>query len=116
MRAKVCGSLRWTFYSARSLSAPGRGQRPRPTRPPNEKSFRETLNPLKSLKTAKSADFQAQGYQRLSKTRDFAGETISFRFRFVWAAREISRPETGHLEGLKNLENAPSSKKAFFSA
>jgi len=42
--------------------------------------FAETLNPLKNLKTAKSGIFRAQGYQALSKTLDFAGETISFRF------------------------------------
>jgi hypothetical protein len=51
-----------------------------------EKSFRETLQPLKNLKTARSGNFQAQGYQGLSKTHDFAGEAISFRFRFIWAS------------------------------
>jgi hypothetical protein len=48
-----------------------------------EKAFRETLNPLKNHKAAKSGPSGAQGFQELSKTRDFAGETISFRFRFV---------------------------------
>jgi hypothetical protein len=46
----------------------------------NEKSLRETLSPLKSFKTAKSGVFRAQRFQRVSKTHDFAGETISFRF------------------------------------
>ena len=46
----------------------------------NEKSFRETPKPLKSLKTAKSGYSRTQGYQRLSNTHDFAGEMISFRF------------------------------------
>jgi hypothetical protein len=45
-----------------------------------KKSFREMFRPLKSLKTAKSRDFRAQQYQEFSKTRDFAGEAISFRF------------------------------------
>ena len=80
----VCG--------ARSRSAPGRGQRPRPPErrgvddlAQKEKLFRETLKPLKSLKTAKSHSFPAQGFQALGKTHDFAGEAISFRFRFVCA-------------------------------
>ena len=48
-----------------------------------EKSLRETLRPLISLKTAKSRPFWAQGYQGVRKTRDFADEADSFRFRFV---------------------------------
>jgi hypothetical protein len=51
-----------------------------------ENSFREMPKALKFLKTAKSNNFWTQGYQRLSKTHDFAGETISFRFRFTWAS------------------------------
>ena len=54
-----------------------------------EKSFRETLKPLKSLKTAKSYFLRPQGYQRLSNAHDFAGETFSFHFRFALASREI---------------------------
>jgi hypothetical protein len=50
-----------------------------------KKSLRETFSPLKNLKTAKSGIFRVKGYQALSKTHDFAGETISFRFRFTWA-------------------------------
>jgi hypothetical protein len=45
-----------------------------------EKPLRETHRPLKSLKTAKSGVFLAQGYQWLSKAHDFAGETFSFHF------------------------------------
>jgi hypothetical protein len=45
-----------------------------------KKSLRETHRPLKSLETAKSSDFRTQRYQELSKTQDFAGEAISFRF------------------------------------
>jgi hypothetical protein len=45
-----------------------------------EKPLRETDKLLKSFKTAKSSDFRTQRYQRLSKTHDFAGETISLRF------------------------------------
>jgi hypothetical protein len=47
-------------------------------------SFRETLSPLKSLKTAKSLHFRTQRYQMLSKTHDFTGEMISLRFGFAW--------------------------------
>ena len=57
------------------------------------KSLRETLNPLKTLKTAKSGDFSMQGNQRLSKSRDFAGETISLRFPFIFVSREILSPK-----------------------
>ena len=49
-----------------------------------KKALRETPKPLKSPKTAKSAGFRGQGYQRLSRTQ--ADETASFRlarFRFV---------------------------------
>ena len=80
----------------------------------SKKSLRETPNPLRTLKTAKSRIFRAQRYQRLGKSRDFAGETISFRFRFVWASffREVpfwdSRGD--RQEGLKNLEKRRSSK------
>ena len=45
-----------------------------------ENALRETLKPLKTLKTAKFGDFPPQGYQGLNKTHDFAGETISLRF------------------------------------
>ena len=83
-----------------------------------KKSLRETLIPLKSLKTAKSGNLRAQRYQGVSKTRDFAGETISFHFRFVWA---LCEPEFrfcdgpyGRLGGLKNLEKGAMREKAFF--
>jgi len=48
-----------------------------------EKSLRETASRLKTLKTAKFRDFYAQRYQVFSKVQYFAGEAISFRFRFV---------------------------------
>jgi hypothetical protein len=56
-----------------------------------EKALREMVNPLIFLKTAKSRVFRAQGYQGLSKTPDFAGEAISFRFRFVWSVFRLAR-------------------------
>jgi hypothetical protein len=49
-----------------------------------KKAFRETHNSLKLLKTAKSCKFWDQRYQILSKTHDFAGEAISFRFALFW--------------------------------
>jgi hypothetical protein len=55
-----------------------------------EKSLRETLNPLISLKTAKSGRFRRQRYQALSKTNDFASETIWLRFG-CFAPRPKSR-------------------------
>jgi hypothetical protein len=61
------------------------------------KSLRETLKPLISLKTAKSVGFRAQRYQQLSRTRDFAGEAISFRFGFVFGSRE-NNPRPRDLE------------------
>ena len=89
-----------------------------------ENALRETLKPLKTLKTAKFGDFPPQGYQGLNKTHDFAGETISLRFGpkakeivSLFVSREIFG--VGERAGpgcLKNLEKAPSSKKAFFSA
>ena len=51
--------------SARSVSAPERGQRHRPTGPVERKSLRETVNPLKRPKTAKSSVFSPQRYQGL---------------------------------------------------
>jgi hypothetical protein len=69
-----------------------------------EKAFRETLSPLKSLKTAKFHDFRTQEYQGLSKTHDFAGETISLRFGFIWKGARGG-------PGCKNLEKAPTSIK-----
>jgi len=82
-----------------------------------KKPFRETINPLKNLKIAKSAVFEAQGYQGVSKTHDFVGETISFGFRFTWlrlVSREIREGSGERVGGrLKNLENAILSKKAF---
>jgi hypothetical protein len=44
----------------------------------------------------------------------FAGETISFRFRFVFVSREILTPKRGHREGFKKLEKPPMSEKSFF--
>jgi hypothetical protein len=64
-----------------------------------EKSLREMLNALKSFKTAKFANFWAQGYQGLSKTHDFAGETISFRFRFTWFRFRFARNLAGASAG-----------------
>jgi hypothetical protein len=68
-----------------------------------KKSLRETLRPLKSLKTAKSSDFRAQRNQELSKTHDFAGETFSFRFASssFRAEREIPFWESRHGGGLE---------------
>ena len=100
--------------SARSVSAPERGQRHRPTGPVERKSLRETVNPLKRLKTAKSSVFSPQRYQGLGQTRDFAGEAIWFRFRFVFVSRAIFCPKTGRREGLKNLQKPPIVKKGFF--
>jgi hypothetical protein len=60
-----------------------------------EISLRETLSPLKSLKTAKSEQFLPQRYQRLSEPRDFAGEAISIRFGPHFASREIGTPILG---------------------
>ena len=98
-----------------------------------KKPFRETINPLKNLKIAKSAVFEAQGYQGVSKTHDFAGETNSFRFRFVWAVFRFARnrgatvspkglmprrPETQKAIGLpqarKNLQKPLIRAKSFF--
>jgi hypothetical protein len=71
---------------------------------------------LKNLKTAKSGIFRVKGYQALSKTHDFAGETFSFRFRFIWASRETEFPFwngcSGPMEAAKNLE---SREKAFLA-
>jgi hypothetical protein len=69
---------------------------------------------LISLKTAKSGDLRAQQYQGLSKTLDFAGETISFRF-LVFSFRAKSKirswdSEGGSVGSLENLEKLPSSK------
>jgi len=79
-----------------------------------EKSFRETLKPLKTLKTAKFGVLRAQRNQRFSKSRNFAGETISFRFGFVFASRERKIPfwdRSARWErGAKNLERAPITK------
>jgi hypothetical protein len=72
-----------------------------------EKPLRETLRPLKSLKTAKFADFRTQGYQGLTKTHDFAGEAISLRFGWFWQQGEA-------VPSFKNLETPPTSTKGFF--
>jgi hypothetical protein len=78
-----------------------------------KKSLRETFSPLKNLKTAKSGIFRVKGYQALSKTHDFAGETISFRFRFTWAsffaACHFGTGAAGRSAVFKNLENPRSS-------
>jgi hypothetical protein len=60
----------------------------------------------------------AQGYQRLSKTHDFAGETISFRFRFTWAsfgfrAKSTEGREKGSADAQKFGEKRFSRKKLF---
>jgi len=75
---------------------------------------------LISLKTAKSGDLRAKEYQGFSKTLDFAGETISFRFP-VFSFRAKSKIpfwdiEGGSVGGLKNLEKPLWVEKAFFSA
>ncbi len=78
------------------------------------KSFREALNPLISLKTAKLGAFGTQGYQRLSKFHDFAGETNSFRFRFVLPFFRFARngaPGAKKPQRAKNLEIV---EKSFF--
>jgi len=69
---------------------------------------------LKKLKTAKYRFFGVQAYQQLSKSHDFAGETISFRFRFVLpffrfarnAAQDAKKPQWGKKFG--------TSEKSFF--
>ena len=84
----------------------------------SKKSLRETLNPLKTLKTAKSGVFRIQQYQRLRKSRDFAGETNSFRFRFVWASLFRVVPfcdrSGGAARGAQKFGKAPMVEKSFF--
>ena len=86
-----------------------------------EKSFREVPKPVKSLEAAKSGALRTQQYRALRKARDWRNNFVSFwaenegnclAFRF---ARNLG--SVGELMGerAKNLENRPSSKKAFFS-
>jgi hypothetical protein len=78
--ASVRGVLRalWSVLRDAPRSAALLGTRGRLGRATKwEESFRETLRPLKSLKTAKSRNFRPQRYQALSKTHDFAGEAFS---------------------------------------
>jgi hypothetical protein len=85
-----------------------------------EKSFRETLNPLKSLKIAKSEVLGDKGYQPLSKTHDFAGETISFRIASLglrfWFRAKCRTARRGGAGEHKNLENPPIRGKSFLRA
>jgi len=79
-----------------------------------EKALRETLNPLKNLKTAKFGVFGTQAYQRLSKSRDFAGETISFRFRFVSPFFRFARNGAPGAKKPQRAKNLQASEKSFF--
>ena len=96
------------------LSAPGPQDSAK-----SEKSLRETLSPLKSFKTAKSGNFRPKGYQRLSKAHDFAGETISFRFRLFFVSRERKIPfwdrRVAAVGGVENLEDPPITRNKLFS-
>ena len=80
----------------------------------SKNSFRETLKLLKSLKTAKSRDFWVQGIQWLSKTHNFAGEAISFRFGFVWASRERKFPFWDASDGQIGRQKVWNREKSFF--
>jgi len=80
----------------------------------SKKSFRETPKLLKSLKTAKSRDFWVQGIQWLSKTHDFAGEAISFRFGFVLASRERKFPFWDASDGQIGRQKVWNREKSFF--
>jgi len=88
-----------------------------------EKSFRETLNPLKNLKTAKSGLFRAQNINDLAK------HTISLakRFRFVLGRKrkeplrfsfraKFWRAERCGRGGPQKFGKPLVSEKAFFSA
>jgi hypothetical protein len=83
-----------------------------------KKSFRETLRPLKSLKTAKSGNFCDQRYQILSKTHDFADEAISFRLASFSLRRRLGIPSWRERaqpgRDRKNLENPSTRENSYF--
>jgi hypothetical protein len=85
-----------------------------------EKRFAKRLTPLKTLKTAKSVLFLAQGYQGLSKTHDFVGETISFGFRFTWLRFGFARNPGGLRRAgrgtVEKFGKRDSLEKSFFAA
>ena len=93
------------------LGAAGGGIRGVEIREENEISLREMPNPLQNLKTAKSGIFLARGYQRLSKARDFGGETIPLRLGF---ARNIGGPVRGRSGGPKNFTKSDSRQMSSF--
>jgi hypothetical protein len=81
-------------WESRAMSGGGAGS----AKAKREKSFRETLKLLKSLKTTKSDNF--------------AGETISFRLGFVLGSREIFTEARRRAGRGKNLEIT---RKSFFA-